>query len=262
MPCHEQRELPNTIDEVIDRLDEVIEDAIAKESRLGCFAGLYNRVTIAVRDGFRDGAFDDGESMERLDVVFASRYIEAFDRFNSGEQPTDAWHIAFDAAQHVELSVLQHLFLSMNAHIHLDLGVASAETAAGVGIDSIERDFHQINDVSAALVPLVEEELGEIAHRYSTLQHISHGLDRKVFNFAMAHAREEAWQFAQQLLSVADPAHSEGLISHRDEATVSLGRLISRVGWVPRLSGGADRSGVADHIRILARGEYGLPASP
>ena len=94
-----------------------------------------------------------------------------------------------DAAQQVELSVLQHLFLGMNAHIHLDLGVASAGTAARRGIDSIESDFHQVNDVRASLVPLVEEELGEIAHRFSTIQHISHGFDQKVFNFSMAHAR-------------------------------------------------------------------------
>ena len=80
MPQHEQRELPRTIDEVIIRLDEIIEDAITEESRLGYFAALYNRVTIAIREGIRDDAFDDNQSMERLDIAFANRYIEAYDR--------------------------------------------------------------------------------------------------------------------------------------------------------------------------------------
>lgn len=261
MPDRERQELPRTIHEVISRLDEIIEYAITEESRLGYFAALYRRVTIAVRDGIRDGVFDDNESMERLDVAFANRYIEAYDRYHSGGQPTGAWRTAFDAAQRPELSVLQHLFLGMNAHIHLDLGVASAETAAGAHINSIERDFHQINDVLASLVPLVEEELGKIAHRFSTLEHIAHGIDQKVFNFSMAQAREDAWHFAQQLSFVEDPEHSEALISDRDGATVKLGHVIRHAGRLPKLSGRADRSGVSDHIRILARGNYGVPAS-
>ena len=167
---------------------------------------MYNSVTIAVRDGIRCRAFDDNEMMEKLDVTFANRYLDAYDRYHRGEQTTGAWRIAFDAARRSDLSVLQHLFLGMNAHIHLDLGIASDETAPEGSLERIERDFHQINDVLTSLVPLVEEELGEITHRFTTLKHVSHGFDQKVFNFSMVQAREDAWRFALRLSRVAEAA--------------------------------------------------------
>lgn len=59
-------------------------DAIQSQSRLGYFAALYNRVTMAVRDGIHAGAFDDTERMARLDVVFANRSIAAYEQFRGG----------------------------------------------------------------------------------------------------------------------------------------------------------------------------------
>jgi len=250
-------ELPTTIDQVIFRLNEIIEAAIEAQSRLGYFAALYNRVTMAVRDGIGAGAFEDNQRMERLDVAFANRYLDAFDRYSRGETPTASWKIAFEAAPHDQLSVLQHLFLGMNAHIHLDLGIASTETAAEASIESIERDFHHINDVLASIVPIVEEELGEITHRFSTLSHISHGLDQKVVNFSMAQAREDAWHFAVRLSQVADPQRRAALIAERDKGTVKLGRLFRHAGTLTRIAG-HDQTDVAQHIRVLARGEYGI----
>ena len=47
--------LPRSIDQVVERLDQIIEDAARSGSRLGYFAALYNRVTITVRDGVRAG---------------------------------------------------------------------------------------------------------------------------------------------------------------------------------------------------------------
>ncbi|HZH78927.1 MAG TPA: DUF5995 family protein [Archangium sp.] len=46
-----------SIDDVIARLEGIIEECIATRSRLGYFAALYNRVTLAVREGIRKGEF-------------------------------------------------------------------------------------------------------------------------------------------------------------------------------------------------------------
>ncbi len=80
--------LPQTIDDVIRRLDQIVINAITEPSRLGYFAALYNRVTMAVRDGIRAGAFDDNVRMARLDVVFANRYIDAYERHHAGAATT------------------------------------------------------------------------------------------------------------------------------------------------------------------------------
>jgi len=253
--------LPHTIDQVIARLDLIIDDAARGGSRLGYFAALYNRVTITVRDGIRAGAFADNERMERLDVAFANRYLAAYDAHAAGATPTGAWALAFEATRLDSLSVLQHLFLGMNAHIHLDLGIASSDTAGSLPIDALERDFHHINDVLASLVPLVEEELGEITHRFTSLPHLAHGLDRRVVNFSMAQARRDAWHFAVALSRVTDPSARAEAVARRDHDTVSIGRLFQRSGMMASIFGGADTTQVREHIRVLARGEYGLPAN-
>ena len=66
------------------RLDEIIAWARSSGSRLGFFPSLYRKMTIGVRDGVADGAFDDGPRMERLTVNFANRYFAALDTKRSG----------------------------------------------------------------------------------------------------------------------------------------------------------------------------------
>lgn len=113
----------STIDEVIASLDRIIEWSKRTKSRCGYFAALYRKVTCNVRDGIASGYFDDGERMERLDVIFANRYLEAFEAYHSGQSTTQSWILAFDTTQRWSPIVLQHLMVGMNAHINLDLGL-------------------------------------------------------------------------------------------------------------------------------------------
>ena len=78
-----------TIDQVVDHLTEIVETSKRDGSRAGYFAALYRKVTIEVRDRIRAGdTFDDDARMERLDVLFAERYIEAYERTRSGQGTT------------------------------------------------------------------------------------------------------------------------------------------------------------------------------
>jgi len=71
--------LPETIDGVLARLNTLLDDAIRDGRRIGYFVGLYERVTSNVRHALIAGnVFDDNPRMERLDVVFANRFIEAW----------------------------------------------------------------------------------------------------------------------------------------------------------------------------------------
>ena len=142
----------NTIDEVVAALDSIIQRAWDEQTRMGYFAALYRRVTIAVRDGLRGGAFQNGPLMEQLDVVFASRYLDALSAYQSGGTPSRSWRLAFEACSHDNRLILQHLLAGMNAHINLDLGVASAQVSPGDQLPQLKTDFDQINDVLAAQV--------------------------------------------------------------------------------------------------------------
>ena len=80
-----------TIDEIIERITEIVDEAKEDRSRIGYFPALYRKVTIRVKQGIEEGFFDDGERMERLDVIFARRYLDAFDEYRSGGTPTQSW---------------------------------------------------------------------------------------------------------------------------------------------------------------------------
>jgi hypothetical protein len=252
--------LPVTIDEVIDRLDEIIDRAVGEGSRLGYFAALYNRVTKAIREGIREGAFDDNPRMERLDVAFANRYIEAYDRLRQGRAPTTSWQVAFDAAAKPDLSVLRHLVLGMNAHINLDLGIACAVTAPVEQVDDLRSDFNRINDVLASLLPTVEAQLAEISPRLGAFSDVAHSMDRldeRLGSFSMETARDGAWRFGRRLAHLRSPAAQDLAITVRDAAVAAVGRGLRDHNVAGAIISGRDRGVISAQIRILARTEPG-----
>lgn len=79
-----------SIEHVLARLDGIVDWARSAESPAGYFAALYRRVTHEVKLGIEAGFFSDGPRMEHLDVVFAQRYLDAFDAWRAGAPPTRA----------------------------------------------------------------------------------------------------------------------------------------------------------------------------
>jgi hypothetical protein len=73
----------NTIDQVLVRLEAIISDSIKTGNRAGYFAALYHKVTASVKEGIVNGRFEDGSRMERLDVIFANRYLDAYTAWDS-----------------------------------------------------------------------------------------------------------------------------------------------------------------------------------
>ena len=250
--------LPTSIDEVIARLSGIVDDAAQRGSRFGYFAALYNRVTMAVRDGIRAGRFDDNARMERLDVLFANRYIEAYDTWRSGHAPSASWQTAFVAAQRPDLSVLQHLMLGMNAHINLDLGIAAATVAPGASIHDLHADFNRINEVLASLLPAVEGQLADISPVLDAAVRVGDHLDNlddRVSNFSMEQARDGAWRFAVRLSDIDSPLLRQVAIRARDGVVAALGVTLQKPGPMSLALGGADIASVTANIRILARDE-------
>jgi glucose/arabinose dehydrogenase len=148
----------STIEEVITQLDEIIARSRREKSRVGFFAALYRQVTMNVKEGIASDRFEDGARMERLDVIFANRYLEALQHFRAGTPTGKCWQAAFQAAPSWRLLILQHLLLGINAHINLDLGAAAAQTCPGENLPALKRDFEEIN---AILSDLLDKKLRE-----------------------------------------------------------------------------------------------------
>jgi hypothetical protein len=217
--------LAQNIDEVIAQLTGIIDSSHKESSRLGYFAALYRKVTVNVKQGILNGRFEDGARMERLDVNFANRYLEAYDLHRKGETPTASWQVSFEAAGHWSPLILQHLLLGINAHINLDLGIAAVETAPGDRLGSLKHDFELINKILADLAQPVQDEIGEVSPWIGFLEKIDPSADNAIINFSMDKARASAWNFAARLNSLGEDERIAA-VKLRDLEIAALGRLV------------------------------------
>jgi hypothetical protein len=215
------------IEDVLVALDDILARTSAQRSRLALFAALYRLVTARVRDGIRQGRFADGPRMDRLDTVFALRYVDAFAAWTAGASTTKSWRVAFTAADDASLIGLQHLLLGMNAHINLDLGIAAATVCPGPAIEGLRGDFDRINDVLAELLAGVKTALAGASPMLGTLDHFCGAHDDHFADFAMVQARKQAWRVATMLARLPHDFH-EPAIAMLDAQTATLGKLITR----------------------------------
>jgi hypothetical protein len=216
------------IDQVIVDLTRIIDDCIERESKLGFFAALYRKVTIRVRDDIARGdVFEDNDRVERLDVVFANRYLTAYGAHQRGEPCRDCWQVAFDAAAGRRLIIIQHLLLGINAHINLDLGAAAAAVSPGSAIGGLKHDFDMINQVLADLVAGVIEDVGRLSPWLALLDRVGARTERATINFSIDVARRQAWEFAQELAPVEDRSR---MMEDRDRVVADLGKLVRHPG--------------------------------
>ena len=192
-----------TIDEVIEQLDDLLSRARREKSPLGYFAALYRNVTIKVKEGILAGSFEDGARMERLDVTFANRYLDALERYRRGEEPSRCWRTSFRAAENWHPIVLQHLLLGINAHINLDLGIAAAQTSPGARLAGLRRDFDSINGILCAMLNDVQDRLTLVSPWMGVLDRAGGRTDEEILNFSIDRAREAAWRAAERLASLS-----------------------------------------------------------
>jgi hypothetical protein len=225
---------PKNIDEVIEQLDVIIDESLKKPSRMGYFAALYKRVTAAVKTKIDEGYFDDNPRMEKLDVIFASRYLLAHHQYKYGQQCSVSWTIAFEASKWWSPLVIQHLFVGMNAHIGLDLGIAASE-AQPTNIDSLHDDFNKINEVLGSLINEVQDELSQIFWPLKPIDWILGGVDEKIAKFAMNFARDEAWKVALAYADLNTDEQRLAYIKTRDETVAGFSRQLVDPGWFAKV---------------------------
>lgn len=221
----------HTIDDVIETLDGIVQQSQTDNDPLGYFAVLYQKVTVKVKEGIAGKFFDDNPRMERLDVIFASRYIDAYVAYKNNQPVTESWQRAFDLSVKYWPIVLQHLLIGMNAHINLDLGIAAAEVSKGKDIRNLEGDFNKINEILSSLVHDVENDLAEIWPRLKTILRWTGKFDNFLVDFSMKLAREGAWKFALEVAKTSQDILPE-LIEARDQKVARKAKIVSNPGWI------------------------------
>lgn len=214
-----------TIDGVIAQLDDIIGLARREKSRLGYFAALYRQVTVKVKEGIAAGRFEDRARMERLDVIFANRYLAAWEQFRQGKQSSLAWEYAFQTARRGQALILHDLLLGINAHINLDLGVAAAQTCPGDELPMLRRDFEEINNVLAGLLEKVQREIEVISPMLGLIDQLAGHADEAICNFSLGRARATAWRAAESFARLPVQEQSEE-VARLDMAVTTLGHVV------------------------------------
>jgi hypothetical protein len=221
-----------TIDDIITELQQIIDESIRTGDRVGYFAALYYKVTSHVRDGIHNGEFEDGARMEKLDVLFASRYLDALRQWRNGQPPSLSWQTAFESTKRSSVLVLQHLLLGMNAHINLDLGIAAAEVSGQYPLENIHKDFNAINTIISSLTYEVLNELTQVSPLLSLLGLHAGNNDSILIQFSIDNARDGAWCFAEELVQKTG-ADYDAYIAARDNSIQQLaGELIRQKGLI------------------------------
>ena len=214
-----------TIDEVLLQLDKIIADSSRSNDRAGFFASLYYKVTARVKEGITRNEFENGPRMEKLDVLFANRYLDALEKWRSGSPTTASWKTALDATKDRSALVLQHLLLGMNAHINLDLGIAAVETMQEQSLPDIEKDFDNINTIIGSLTYEVLNEINRMSPLISLIGLHSANTESILIQFSVSNARDGAWCFAEDLSKKTGTDYAL-FIAARDKNIDTLGKTL------------------------------------
>ncbi len=229
------------IDGVLSALETIVAECAAQKSRAGYFAALYLKVTKAVKEAIVSKQFQNASQLEKLDVVFANRYLAAYHTWNNHKRPSGPWAVAFDEVGDSSDIVLQHLLLGMNAHINYDLGIATVVACGGKPIENLRADFDAINMIIAALTNQVISELGQVSPLLSLLGLHASNANFALLQFSIDNARDGAWSFAEEL-SVKKTIEREPFIAQREvtikklaEKLVHTAGLVNFTVWLVRL---------------------------
>ena len=218
--------LPENIKEVLIALDEIIDESVRENNRLGIFAYVYRRTTAGIEEAIREGRFEDNARMERMDVAFANLYIRAYRDFREGLPVSGPWKVSFESGRK-RISAIQHLMLGMNAHINLDLGQAAAAVAPGDQIAGLKHDFMEVNNVLAELTDIMQQKTGRTSPVMFLLDWIGQRSDEKLINFSMVKARGFSWKLAGDLAPLAGQAREER-IAKAGKRVTKLARILAR----------------------------------
>jgi len=244
---------PSTsIDEVISTLQEIINQEVNENSMLAYFPALYRLVTIRVKEGIANNEFEDGARMEKLDVLFANRYIDAYIAFKTKKPHTGSWRIVFEAQQR-PLLILQHLLLGMNAHINLDLAIAAAETMKGNNLAALLNDFNTINRLLSEMSDKVQMRISKVSPLLGLLDRWAGKTDTFLVNFSITTARDGAWKSAGEF----HKAGISAMLTSRDKKISALGLQLIHPNskWVRGLVSGirlAENKNVRKVVEIIS----------
>lgn len=255
---HEQKSFAplsraQSIDEVIRSIDKIIAWSTVESNRVGYFAALYRRITLAVQQAIAHNEFRDGALTEQFDAAFANRYFAALNGYfwpGEFDKPTEAWQVSLDAATQGAPIIVQHLLGACNAHIAFDLGITTHEIAGG-NLAELRDDFDKI--IMASQTSGVVKEVDKLSPVLAGMHEFLQNYEIDFINDSLKVLRDNAWEFAEKLSA---NSNDDNMIRRRDREMATLGEMIYHPG-IPMAAifnavAEDEHRDVAQNIQVLA----------
>ena len=212
--------LPSSIDEVIKKLDLIIDETILANNYLGIFAYVYRRTTAKIQEAILEKRFEDNLRMEKFDVIFANRYINAYENFKLHQSISKSWDAAFQVKDQ-PFTIIQHLMMGMNAHINFDLGLAAAEISPGNKIDNLENDFMLVNQILQEIISEMQDRIATVSRLMFLIDWIGKNRDEEIINFGIVKSRQFAWEVANGIATLEFNEKAKNILIEKTDNTVA-----------------------------------------
>jgi hypothetical protein len=197
-----------TIEEVIERL-EALHAELPVDDGVHWFNRLYLAVTHAVSDWLDANEQAAPGFLERLDVVFGNKFLEAYDAAAAGLDffPFRAWKPLFERRRRRDIAPLQFALAGMNAHINHDLAIGVQDVCGERGVRP-DRDAPEYQDYIAVngLIERTEAEVKVwlLTGAIALLDRHFGPVDDAIAIWNVTAAREAAWTHGEVLFELSD----------------------------------------------------------
>ncbi|HZN19301.1 MAG TPA: DUF5995 family protein [Micromonosporaceae bacterium] len=201
-----------------------------EESPIADFNKLYTTITRRIYDRHQAGDFADSAFLNRLDVEFARRYIDALRRWSTADPATpESWRVLFCRVADTRLRSLPCAVTGVNAHINYDLPFALVATWERLGHapdgSRQHHDYLLVNEVFEQEIPGLRR--GYLVWWQQHLDRINMGFDDWYQNLLVELTRDLAWDRAQKLWRQrSNPTMTERLRTSFDTQTALVGSAL------------------------------------
>ncbi|HSR66457.1 MAG TPA: DUF5995 family protein [Acidobacteriota bacterium] len=215
--------------QILGKLDQVVQEALRKNDRIGYFAAFNHRLVREVEIAIERGYFVDAERTAALLKALSCRYLDALGSYRQENGLARCWRSAFQATRSKRFIILQHLLLALNAHVNLDLGIAVNRVApTPARLKEIEEDYRRLRRILQEMVAQVQRRIVVISPWIGLLDRLGQRRKERFILFSTRAAGRAAWKVAKDLSTLNSQQQRELLRSLDGVVLASQRRLEGR----------------------------------
>lgn len=179
--------------------------------------------------------FDDPDWVDNMVQRFAGYYFEALTAYEGDPAAAPrVWRLAHDTCREPDVWAIQKLLLGINAHINYDL-VLTLDEMLGPDWSELSndrrasrlRDYRQVNDIIAATVDAVQDDV--LAQAMPVMRYLDIVMgpgDEFLLSRLLFRWRDQVWAYGVRLVEAGDLEAREVVIREMEEEAMRRANAI------------------------------------